>query len=117
MTTRTKLHGLADISALALDQRLAALRQAQMKRQSIIDRIAALDLVPVTTDLPLAAAQRAEISYQTWADQRRMPLNLQLAQATAAVLQAEAEARLVFARNSVVVGLRGRLAAAERRQQ
>jgi hypothetical protein len=116
MTTRAKLQDLGNISALALDQRLAALRQVQATRQSIAECIAALDLTAVTTDLPLAAAQRAEVSYQTWADQRRMQLNLQLAHATAAVLQAEAEARLVFARNSVVVGLHARLAAAERRQ-
>jgi transcriptional accessory protein Tex/SPT6 len=117
MTTRAKLQGLADISALALDQRLAALRQMQARRQAIIDLIAALDLAPVTTDLPLAAAQRAEVSYLAWADKRRTRLNLQLAQANVAVLQAEAEARLVFARNSVVTGLRSRLAAAERRRQ
>ncbi len=116
MTTRAKLQNLGDISALALDQRLAALRQAQAKRQSILDRIAALDLTPAETDLPLAAAQRAEVSYQTWADQHRSKLNLHLAQASITVMQAEAEARLVFARNSVLVGLRSRLAAAENRQ-
>ncbi len=115
MTTRAKMQGLADISALALDQRLAALRQAQAKRQFIIDRIKALDLPPVITDLPLAAAQRAEVSYQSWADQRRIPLNLSLAQATAAVLQAEADARLVFAKNSVLVALQCRMNAAGRR--
>jgi hypothetical protein len=117
MTTGAKMQALGNISSLALDQRLAALRQAQMKRQSILDRIAVLDLAPAITDLPLAAAQRAEVSYQTWADQRRIQLNLHLAQATATVLQAEAEARLVFARNSVLVVLRGRLDAADRRSR
>ncbi len=109
MTTRLKMNSLGDISALALDQRLAALRQAQLKRQSIVERIAALDLPPIATDLHLAAAQRAAISFQTWADQRRLQLNLQLAQATATVLQAEAEARHVFAKNSVLMALLDRL--------
>jgi hypothetical protein len=117
MTMRKRMQDLGNISALALDQRLAVLRQAQTKRQSIVDRITALDLAPIMTDLPLAAAQRAEVSYQTWADQRRTQLNLHLAQATAAVLQAESEARHVFAKNRVLVALQYRLDAAARRTQ
>jgi hypothetical protein len=115
MTTREKMQALGQISALALDQRLATLRQAQARRQAIIDRIAALELAPVNTDLPLAAAQRAEVTYRTWADERRKQLNLSLAQTTAVVLQAEADARHVFARNNVLVALHARVATAERR--
>jgi hypothetical protein len=116
MTTGAKLRGLGKISAMALDQRLAALRQAEAARRLVADRIAALDLPEVTLDLPLAAGQIAALTYQTWADQRRMQLNLQLAQASATVLQAEADARQVFARNSVLVGLSTRLSQAEKRK-
>jgi hypothetical protein len=116
MTTREKMQALGNISALALDQRLAALRQAQAMRQAIVDRIAALELAPVDTNLSLAAAQKAEVYYQMWADERRKQLNLSLARTTAVVLQAEAEARHVFARNSVLVALRARVETASQRR-
>jgi hypothetical protein len=109
MTIAAQLQGLARISAVARDHRLAALHRAQVARQMIVDRIAALDLAPVPVDLPLAAAHMARLNYQAWADQRRIQLNLQLAQASAAVLQAEAEARQVFAKDSVLTGLSARM--------
>ncbi len=115
MSMAGKMQKLGAISALSLDQRLTVLRQMHAARQTIVDRIAALDLPPVVLDLPLAAAQKADMNYQTWADQRRMQLNLLLAAASAKVLQAEAEARAAFAKDSVLVALQTRLSAVEKR--
>jgi hypothetical protein len=109
VTTQKQLQGLAKITALALDQRLVMLRQAQAARQSIAQRIASLDLAPVPLEVSLVAAQKADVMYSIWADQRRVQLNLQLAQASAVALQAEADARLVFAKDSVLAALSARL--------
>jgi hypothetical protein len=108
MTIAAQLQSLVRVSAIARDHRLAALQRAQAARQVIVDRIAALDLAPVSVDLPLAVAHMARLTYQAWADQRRIQLNLQLAQASAAVLQAEADARQVFAKDSVLMALSAR---------
>jgi hypothetical protein len=106
-----KIKKLADLEALTrmtLDHRLAALRRAKAEKRATTDMINALDLPYTETDLPLAAAQHAEMMYQAWADQRRMQLNLQLARQSVIVLHAEADARQAFGKNNVLAALQVR---------
>lgn len=109
MKTPAQLEDLGRLSRLVLDERLSALRRAQRARQVTLDRISALNCPPVTMDVSLMAAQRADVNYQIWADQRRMQLNMTLARQTVTSLQAVDAARQAFAKNSMLVRLRAQL--------
>jgi hypothetical protein len=109
MTQQKQIAALGVITTLVLDQQLSVLRAAQAQRAIIRDRLAALDCPAVTDGLTLAAAERADVAYQAWADQRRMQLNLQLAQQNVRVIQAETAARTAFAKDAVIAGLKARI--------
>lgn len=105
MTDRKQLGKLAEIAALMRDHRLEGLRVAAERKASTERLIAGLEQ-PSTNALPIVAAAKAELSYQTWADQRRRELAQILA---AQVLECEKRrdaARVAFGRAQVLDQLR-----------
>ena len=96
-----RLLRLRQMAGMVLDARLQDLRREREAQEAIRQKIAALNAVPVEDGLALSAAAQAYLAYDSWASRRRADLNLQLAERTAACLQAEAEARQAFGRKAV----------------
>lgn len=96
-----RLTRLTELADLIRDQRLEALRQANLRRQATEALIAGLE-APPAQDIPPLVAARAELAYQVWAERRRQDLARQLAQNIEACRMAQAEAKLAFGRSQVL---------------
>ncbi len=108
MTQRAKLAQLHEVSQLLLDVRLLALDKAARARQASLDRLADLNRPAPPTDLNPIAAGEVAMRYQSWADQRRAAINLDLARQTAEWSEARLDAAQAFGRNAVIGKLRDR---------
>lgn len=105
MTPDARIAGLARITGLIMDQHLSVLRARKAAQTETRQHIAALDQRAGAEDVALAAAAQAAFRYAAWADRRKAALNVTLAQQTVAVMEAEDDARIAFARNTVMEGL------------
>lgn len=108
MSDREKLAQIQKLAQLILDIRLVELERAARARQASLDHLADLNRPqPITVDNPVLAGEIA-MRFQTWADQRRAAINLELAQQTVAWEAAKLDASQAFGRNSVLGKLRDR---------
>lgn len=108
MTPFEKLDRLSLIARMMLDRDLAALRQAANAKSASEARLADLAATPPATDLPVVAAQVAELRWQKWADQRRAEVNLMLARQTADWIEARENAQRAFAKGEALRAVRKR---------
>lgn len=107
MTTaeRKRAERLRQVTGVALDTALAALRQAAARRATAEDRIAALDaqrrtVVQTVEDAAFRAG--ADLLWQRWADQQRARLNAALARARAEENTARQVASAAFGRDQAL---------------
>ena len=116
MSKDQPLARLETIATLILDGRLSELRRCASAREESLAQIAGLQKDPAPAeDLEGAAAQLAALSYQRWAEGRRLELNQVLARQTAAWIDATDAAREAFGRNEALKTLRRRAIEAQRR--
>lgn len=106
MTRDDPLHRLGRLTAVILEGALSDLRHRAAAKAESEAQIAGLDLPQHQGQgLEGAAAALATVSYQRWADARRMELNRVLARQTAEWLEATDAARRAFGRNEALATL------------
>ncbi|WP_151718876.1 hypothetical protein [Gemmobacter serpentinus] len=92
---------LARLAGMIQDQRLEALRRAQVRQQAITAQLEALD-APSACDLSPIHTRQAELLYGQWVDARRQILHQQLDQQGLVCREALAAARLAFGKTQVL---------------
>lgn len=111
MTQKQQLTKLQQIAGLMLDSRLTAVQAAAKAKAESQAQLAGLaHSVAAPGDISAAAAERATLTYQLWADARRADLNLVLAQQTVAWIEACDAARVAFSKTEALSAVAGKLA-------
>ena len=101
------------MAGLLFDSRLTDLQCAARARLETEARLAGLVAPDAPAgELPQVAAAIAALTYQRWADMRRVELNQTLARQTATWSDARDAARLAFGKTQALAGVAARLAAA-----
>ena len=112
MNQKQQLAKLQQIAGLLLDSRLAALQTAaRAKAESEAQLTGLADFVVASADISTVAAEKAALTYQRWADTRRVELNLLLARQTVAWMEARDAARVAFGKTEALAGVARKLAA------
>jgi hypothetical protein len=112
---RENLQRLLALSAMVKDLRLAELSQAETARAASIAALAHLNARPPETDLDPVSADRVQVTYERWADVRRVELKATIMRQTETCLAAQAQARTAFGRQQALISVADRLAAARKR--
>lgn len=112
MENRPKLAQLVRLSGLMLDNKISKLRAVAAEKAAIESQLATLDLSNKDALDPLNVSDAiTQLTYQKWADGRRLELNRSLARQTALWLEAQDQARLEFGRKTALSTLAQRTAA------
>lgn len=112
MSQKQQLAKLQQIAGLMLDSRLAALQTAARAKAESEAQLAGLAVeLAAPADISAAAAERAALNYQRWADARRAELNLLLARQTVAWMEARDAARIAFGKTEALAGVASKLTA------
>lgn len=112
---RENLRRLLELSAMVQDLRLAELSQAEAARAASIAALAHLNALPPATDLDPVAADRVRVTYERWADTRRVELRATIMRQTETCLAAQAQARTAFGRQQALMSVADRLANPKKR--
>jgi hypothetical protein len=108
MSTGAKLARLQDLTRLMLDLRLMELERSARARQASLDHLADLNRPQPPADANPVVAGEVAMRFQTWADQRRTAINLDLARQTVDWEEAKRSAALAFGRDTMIGKLRDR---------
>ncbi len=111
MSKQKELHRLQQLAGLKLDAMLLVLTAASRARQDSLDQLAGLAIPEsLPTGLPELVSRRAALTYQRWAECRRVEINQLLARQTADWLTAQDAARVAFGQTEALRLLASRLA-------
>lgn len=109
MTRLKDLAGLQELAQLTLDHQLDRMRAATVALERSKTQLGAINVAQESSDLPLVAAARAEMTYQRWADLRRSELNLVIARQTVDWLGEREKAKTAFGRLEALQGITARI--------
>jgi hypothetical protein len=110
MSQKQQLANLRQISALLLDSRLSTLNAAARAKQESEAQIAGLNQMPAKPEnLSDVALERVSLTYQRWADTRRLELNMLLARQTVTWMEARDAARQAFGKKEALGGVAAKL--------
>ena len=112
---RENLRRLLALSGMVQELRLAELSQAEAARAASVAALARLNDPPLEIDLDPVAADRVQVTYQRWADVRRVELKATITRQAETCLAAQSQARTAFGRQQALISVADRLAVARRR--